>query len=145
MKRCAEKVPEGNLRAACAILLVCALSMSSIASTGCSTMRPIARPVAPGNIDSGAVGMWGVSPGDVVRITLRDGRRITVKVQTVDATGVVAVDRLRYEAADILTLERKSFSGPKTAILVAAGIAAFVLVAYAAAVASLAGNFAGPQ
>lgn len=89
--------------------------------------------------------MWAVSPGDEVRITLRDGRRITVKVQTIDATGVVAVDRLRYEAADILTVERKSFSGPKTAILVAAGVAAFLFVAYAAAVGGLAGNFAGPQ
>ena len=89
--------------------------------------------------------MWTVSPGDEVRITLRDGRRITGKVHAVDSTGVVAVDRVRYEAADILTLERKSFSGSKTAILVAAGFAAFVLVAYAAALGSLAGNLAGPQ
>jgi hypothetical protein len=55
-------------------------------------------------------------------VTLRDGRRVRFKVQAVDDKGVVAANRARYEAMDILLIERRSFSGTKTAILVGAGV-----------------------
>jgi hypothetical protein len=62
-------------------------------------------------------------PGDDVRVTFRDGRRVRFEVQAVDDKGLVAKDGARYEADDILLVERRSFSGVKTAILVGAGVA----------------------
>jgi hypothetical protein len=104
-------------------------------------MRVVPRPVVPGSIDTTASAARAVSAGDQVRITLRDGRLVSFKVLVDDSAGIVAVDNSRYEMADIVTLERKGLSGTRTVILVAAGIATFVLVLYAVAVASLAGNF----
>jgi len=104
-------------------------------------MRVVQRPAAPGTTDPAASAVETVRAGDQVRVTLRDGRQFRFQVLAVDNTGIVAVDHSRYDTADILRLERKSFSGAKTAILVAAGVATFVLVMYAVALASLAGNF----
>ena len=82
-------------------------------------MRPIGRSVSPGEPSPS---IWTVQPGDEVRVTLRDGRRVRFTVQAVDDRGIVATNRARYETTDILLMERKSFSGLKTGILVAAGI-----------------------
>jgi hypothetical protein len=129
------------LRSPFPIRPVCALLIPAVVACGCTTMRVVQRPVAPGNIDSAASGMASVRPGDEVRVTLRDGRQVRFEVLAVDSTGIVALDRSRYATPDILRVERRSFSGAKTAILLAAGVATFVLVLYAVAVASLAGNF----
>jgi hypothetical protein len=50
---------------------------------------------------------------------MRDGRRVQFTVQTVDAAAIIAGDGRRYDLADILTLERRGFSGPKTTLLIA--------------------------
>jgi len=129
------------LRAAFTIRPVCALLIPAVVACGCTTMRVVQRPAAPGTTDPPASAVETVRAGDQVRVTLRDGRQFRFQVLAVDNTGIVAVDHSRYDTADILRLERKSFSGAKTAILVAAGVATFVLVMYAVALASLAGNF----
>jgi hypothetical protein len=81
--------------------------------------------------------MWTARPGDDVRVTLKDGRRVRFKVHSVDDKGIVAGNRARYEATDIVLIERRTFSTTKTVFLVGAGIALAVCIAYAAATASL--------
>ena len=117
--------------------MIFVLSISVATATGCTTMRPVAAV----NIDPAAAPLWGVKPGDRVRLTLRDGRRVSFEVYSLDAGGIVAIDRTRYETQEILAVERRSFSGAKTTLLVAGGFGAFLLLLYAAAVASLGGNF----
>ncbi len=91
------------IRAVCVARLVCALSASAIAMTGCTSMhRPPAVPA--GALQSSS--SWRVGRGDVVRITMRDGHRVQFTVQTVDAVAIIAGDGSRYDLADILTVER---------------------------------------
>ena len=68
-------------------------------------------------------------------MTLQDGRRVRFKVQTADGHTLVAQDGTRYERADIVTVERRSFSVTKTGLL-AAGIWFGLFVIAAIAVAS---------
>jgi hypothetical protein len=89
-------------------------------ASGCTTMRPIGRTA---NLSQPSPSIWTLRPGDDVRVTFRDGRRVRFEVQAVDDKGLVAKDGARYEADDILLVERRSFSGVKTAILVGAGVA----------------------
>jgi hypothetical protein len=113
--------------------LACLLTAFAVAGNACTSMHPVPM-VTPGSAQSTAT----VKPGDKVRLTMRDGRSVTFVVQEVDNTAIVAQGSTRYPLDDITTLERKGFSGPKTAALVAGAAAVALLFAWAAAVASLA-------
>ena len=119
------------IRAACVIQLVCALLFSN----GCTSLHraPLlnAAPQPPA---------WRIGPGDNVRVTMRDGQRDKFTVKAVDADGIVADDGTRYATADIVTVERREFSGPKTTLLVAGiGVGVF-FVAVAVAIRSAFGR-----
>ena len=75
------------LRSPFTVRPVCAFVMAAVVAWGCTTMRVVQRPVAPGNIDSAASVMATVRPGDEVRVTLRDGRQFRFEVLAVDSAG----------------------------------------------------------
>jgi endonuclease YncB( thermonuclease family) len=112
--------------------LVCALSASAVATAGCTSMHRVSVGTTATQPASKRFG-----PGDTVRITMNDGRRIRFTVQTVDATAITGKGT-RYDLADIRTIERREFSGTKTTVLVVGILAGWFFLAYAAAVAQLA-------
>jgi hypothetical protein len=59
-----------------------------------------------------------VSPGDRLRVTMRDGRRAEFRVKVADPDVIVATDGARYEMGDLVTIERRKFSWRKTTSLV---------------------------
>ena len=120
--------------------LVCALTALAIATGGCTSMHrvsPVA--VAPTPVSS------RVSPGDTIRVTLRDGRRVQFTVDKVEATAIIARNDTgtRYDLTDILTVERREFSGVKTGFLVGGivgGVWFLKAVAEAAALGAILGG-----
>ena len=100
------------LRIAGIALLLSALVTSSMAMTGCTTMRtvkPTTSPVAPAS--------WQVKAGDHVEVTVRDGRRVSFTVASVDASGIVGDNNTRYEATDIVFVRRREASVLKSTLL----------------------------
>ena len=59
--------------------------------------------------------------GDTVRVQTADGQRKRFIVQQIDGETIIGPEGQRYTRAEVVRLERKSFSGPKTVGL-AAGI-----------------------
>jgi len=49
---------------------------------------------------------------------MRDGRRLQVKVQRVEVDAIVSMENVRYARADVAHLQRRRFSGWKTALAV---------------------------
>ena len=92
------------------------------------TVRPVTQP--------GMGAMFGtVKAGDLVDLRTVDGRTARFIVQQVAADAVIAPDGVRYPHAEIAELKKRSFSGPKTAGLIA-GICGGLFVLAAIAVAS---------
>ena len=118
-----------RIRALCVTRLVCVLTILALVAPGCRSMHRVPLTTPPESSS------WRISAGDQVRVTLQDGRRVRFKVQTADGHTLVAQDGTRYERADIVTVERRSFSVTKTALL-AAGIWFGLFVIAAIAVAS---------
>ena len=116
----------------CVVRLVCLLTVFAVNASGCSSMHRVPV-VAAGSAPAGD----RIGPGDEVRVTLRDGRQARFTVQRVEETALIAADGTRYENADIVTLERRAFSGGRTALLVAGVVGGVLFFAYAVAVASL--------
>ena len=110
-----------------ACLLLCSIA---ITAPGCTSMKPI-RPLP----QPGASAFGTLKAGDTVDVRTRDGRTARFVVQQVDGDALIAPDGVRYSSAEIAELKRRSFSGPKTAGLVA-GIFGGLFVLAAAAVAS---------
>jgi len=81
-----------------------------------------------------------VKAGDMVLIETRDGRHDRFVVQQVDGDTILAPGGMRYPAGDITRLQRRSFSGGKTSLLVG-GIFAGLFVMFAAAAASALGSW----
>jgi hypothetical protein len=107
--------------------LVAALLVGAMTLTGCTSMKTI-RPATPGELPFGPV-----QTGDTVVVHTRGGEQASFVVQRIDAETLVAEDGRRYVRSDILRLERKAFSGPKTTGLIA-GIAGGVFVVVSIAV-----------
>jgi hypothetical protein len=84
---------------------------------------------------------WRVTVGDSVRLTMRDGRHHDLTIRTVDTGAIVGSDGTRYDQADILAVERRQFSGTKTAVLAGGLIAGAILIALAAAQAAVLGGW----
>jgi len=105
-------------------------SMLATATTGCTSMRTI-RPVsAPG------APPWGeLKAGETVILQTPDRERWQFVVQQIDGDTIVAPNGQRYPRSEIVKLQRKSFSTPKTVCLVAA-IVGGIYVAFGIAAAS---------
>ena len=98
-------------------------------STGCTSMRRIgvATPNEP---------TYGqVKPGDTVMVQKPDGERWRFVVEQIDGDAIIARGGTRFPRQDIVHLWRRSFSGPKTAGLIA-GIAGGLYVMIGIAIAS---------
>lgn len=114
------------LRRLTACALVCLLPTS--ACTSMKTVRPVTAPGQP---------IYGdLKAGDTVSVETRDGQRQRFVVQQIDGDTIVAPGGQRFAHEEIVKLQRKSFSGPRTAGLVAGVFGgAFLLLAMAAAAA----------
>ena len=93
-----------------AVVLVGALLLSS---TACTSMRPVrvATPNGPTYEQ--------VKPGDNVMVQTRDGERWRFVVEQIDGETIVARGGTRFPRENVVRLWRRSFSGPKTAGLIA--------------------------
>ena len=76
-----------------------------------------------------------VKAGDTVEVEIRDGRRERFVVQQIEGDTIVSPTGARYTVAEITRLQRRSFSGIRTA-LVGGGVFAGVFVVIAAAAAA---------
>jgi len=117
-------VSTNALRIAGMALLVSALVTSSVAMTGCTSMRPVKPMTNPAGPAS-----WKVKTGDHLEVRLRDGRRVSFTVASVDASGIAADDGTRYEARDVIAVKRRKFSVLKTSLLGLGGFLVFVAIA----------------
>lgn len=106
-------------------LLVCGLCNSA-----CTTMKPV-RVAAPD-----ATPFAGLKPGDTVLVYSKAGLMDRFVVRAVDAEHVVSATGTEYHKDDVVKLERKAVSWPKTIGLVAGiylGAAAAIGVLFAIA------------
>jgi hypothetical protein len=81
-------------------------------------MKMIQPATAPGQPVYGPL-----KPGDVVVVQTRDGDQGQFVVDWIDGDAIVVRGGTRFTRQDIVRLERRALSGPKTAVLVG-GIAA---------------------
>ena len=96
-----------------ASVLACSLLLS-----GCTSMKRIQPATAPGQPV-----YEPLKPGDTVVVQTPDGEQERFVVDRIDGDTIVARDGTRFTRQDIVRLERRALSGPKTAVLIG-GIAA---------------------
>ena len=102
-----------SLRAAIVAPVIAALLAS-----GCSTVQQL-QSSRPG----GGPSFAAVHPGDHLRLVTRDGRIHRLKVLTVDVMTIRATDNVRYQAVDVISIERRQWDRSKNIILgVSAGV-----------------------
>src|SRR5262245_36908808 len=101
---------------------------------GCSSMRLLSKPASPPEA------AWPVSVGDHVRLTTVDGRQHDLTVQAIDTNAIVGTEGTRYNVREIQAVERRQFSGKKTAFLVGSLTAGALFLMIAVAEASLVGG-----
>ena len=102
-----------------AVLLLCTLTLNS----ACSSMKTIDPVTSPS-----AAPFGDVKAGDTVLVELNSGARWRFKVHAVEGEHLVGDNNSRVARSEIARLQRKSFSGPKTAGLVAGIVAALLFV-----------------
>ena len=112
-----------------ACLVICTLTA---ATTGCTSMKTIRL-----NADPAASPFGTVKVGGTVEVATRDGRRERFVVQGIEGDAIVSPSGVRYTSSDIARLQRRSFSGWKTAGLVGGVYMGVFLVSAALAVAAL--------
>ena len=111
--------------------LVALVTISALLGSSCTSMRPVAV-VAPGSPPATTT----VQAGDNVRVTMRDGRTARFTVEHVDASAITARGGEKYATNEIVTLERRSVSAAKTALLIGGVVGAAFVILYALAWAS---------
>jgi hypothetical protein len=115
-----------------ACLLVCSVAATTVGCTSMRTLHPVTDP---------ATSRFGsVKAGDTVTVEMRDGRRARFVVQQVDADAIVSKEGVRYGRSEIGRLQRRSFSGWKTAFLVGGLFAGVFTVAAIMAISELSEN-----
>lgn len=102
------------------------------ASAGCRSMQSL-----PVQTTASQPAGWGVEPGDHLRLTLVDGRRVRLTVKAVAPDAIVAANDARYPFADVRAVERRQFSGRRTALLAVGGVLIARILYMAAWVASM--------
>jgi hypothetical protein len=95
-------------------------------------MRPIPLSAAPTDAPFGKVKV-----GDAVSVQMKDGRRDRFVVRSVERDELVSASGVRYRSADISVLKRRSFSPGKTSALAVGTTVGYLLLAVAAAAASV--------
>ena len=73
-----------------------------------------------------------LKPGDTVVVQTRDGVQEPFVVDRIDGDTIVARGGTRFTRQDIVRLERRGVSGPKTAILIGGIAAGAVMLAVGA-------------
>lgn len=112
------------------VVITLAVALLTSATMGCTSMKTI----RPASVQGAPV--WGkLEVGDTVIVQIANGERWRFVVQQIDGEAIVASGGRRFERSDIVRLQRKSFSAPKTVGLIA-GIFGGVFVAVGIAVAS---------
>ena len=107
----------------CRRLLVSVL-IGALSTAGCTTMQTI-RPAVPGDGP-----FRPLQTGDTVVVLTKGGDQTSFVVQRIDGDTLVASDGRRFVLGDLVRVERKAFSGAKTAGLIAAiAGGAFLIVA----------------
>jgi hypothetical protein len=101
------------------IALICA----TVPLTGCQTMRPVDLAGAEPLIAK-------VGPNDFVRVWTRDGRTLDLQLTAVEADALVSGEQ-RLPLKEIVRVERRDISWPRTTLLLVA-IAVVTFVAAAA-------------
>lgn len=104
--------------------LIALVLVSALTSAGCTSMKTI-HPASPGEPPFGPVQI-----GDTVVVLTRGGEQACFVVQGMDGETLIASTGRRYVRSDLVRLERKAFSGARTAGLIA-GIAGGVFVVVA--------------
>lgn len=102
-------------------LLACSMAAGGLGCTSLKTIRPATSPEAPvfGNVKA----------GDTVILHLHDGRRLQITVQRIEDDALVSAEGVRYTTGEIAQVQRRSFSGGKTALAVAGTVAGAYVVA----------------
>src|SRR5262245_55221112 len=91
----------------------------AILSSGCSSVQQLQS----SRLGGGPSSLAAVHPGDHLRLVTRDGVSHRLKVLTVDAATIRATDNARYQAVDVLLIERRQWDRQKNTILgVSAGV-----------------------
>ena len=103
-----------------------ALTCSFLLS-GCTSMQRIQPATAPGQPVYGPL-----KPGDTVVVETSDGEHGPLVVDRIDGDTIVARGGTRFTRQDIVRLERRAVSGPKTAVLIGGVAAGAVMLAVGA-------------
>jgi hypothetical protein len=120
-----------------ALVTVVALSVSIL--NGCHTMTRVAVPDSTPSPPNAAV-FATLKVGDNVRITLRNGEKVSFALAEVRADGLVGRGGRHIPYGDMAQLEERHASGSKTAWLIVAiggAVVLFILISYAAAMGGL--------
>ena len=104
-------------RLKCDRFVTCVLACSLLLS-GCTSVKRIQPATAPGQPVYGPL-----KPGDTVVMQTADGQEGSFVVDRIDGETIVVRGGTRFTRQEIVGLERRAFSGPKTAVLVG-GVAA---------------------
>lgn len=104
--------------------LIASVLVGALTFAGCTSMKTI-RPALPGEPPFGPL-----QTGDTVVVETRGGEQASFIVQRIDGETIIASDGRRYVRSDLVRVQRKAVSGPKTAGLIA-GIAGGVFVVVA--------------
>ena len=103
---------------------IAAVLVGTLTSASCSSLKTV-RPVSPGETPRRPV-----QSGDTVVVLTRDGASARFVVQQIEGQTLIATDGRRFAGSDLVRVERKEFSGPKTVGLIAAiAGGAFLVVA----------------
>jgi hypothetical protein len=101
--------------------LIATVLAGALTLAGCTSMKTI-RPASPGEPPFGPV-----QAGDTIVVRTREGVSARFVVQKIDGEALIAADGRRYARADLLRVQRKTFSGWKTTVLIA-GVGAGALI-----------------
>jgi len=116
-----------------ACLLTCSVLAGSVGCSSLKTIHPVTEPGAP---------VFGkVQAGDTVDLQTRNGQRVRFVVQQIQGETIVSPTGERYTRGDIVHLQRRSFSGWKTASLIGGTFLTAMVVIAAAAVSALGGPY----
>jgi hypothetical protein len=108
----------------CSAFIMLALLVGGAGCTAMKTVKPQTDPSRPR--------FGSVKAGDSIVLQLRDGRRLEITVARMEAEAVVSAAGVRYPHADIVLMQKRSFSGLNTLALAGAvyrGAAAAVAIA----------------
>jgi hypothetical protein len=103
-------------------MLTCSLLLS-----GCTSMKRIQPAMAPGQPVYGAL-----KPGDVVVVHTVAGEQEPFVVDRIDGETIVARGGARFTRRDIVRLERRAISGPRTAALIGGVAGGAIMIAVGA-------------